>query len=122
MHELSLVESMVGSLQSAYPNRLHQIRRFTLRVGELSNVQPVLMQNAFAAYQATHPEWQQVQLQIEQLPVVVLCPVCEQRTTIENYTFVCSCGLPCKNLVQGDELEISMVELDASGTPDADAP
>lgn len=81
-----------------------------LRVGLLSNVEPMLMQNAFRAVTETEYPNQSLTLHIEMLPVLIHCQNCDITSEVENYRFVCGCGKPSANIVQGNELLISRVE------------
>ena len=58
MHEIALVRNIFTSLEEAFPDRLDKIRGIYLTVGLLSNVQPVLMENAFAAVLEEEPRYE----------------------------------------------------------------
>ena len=111
MHEISLVRTISATLEeSLSAEELGLLSAIDLRVGELSNVQPVLMQNAFGAVQEAEGKFRGVTLNVEVLPVLIECPLCAARSEVENYKFVCnSCGRPCSNVVQGNELLIHRV-------------
>jgi hydrogenase nickel incorporation protein HypA/HybF len=82
MHEISLVRTIFRTLEAEFPAaELDGLERIELKVGPLSNVETILLQNAFNA-------------------------VVEE---VENYRFVCQCGRPCANVVQGNELMIERV-------------
>ncbi len=49
MHEISLVRNIFKTLEVEFPEEIKKMRGIHLRVGQLSNVQPILMQNAFEA-------------------------------------------------------------------------
>ena len=112
MHEISLVRNIFRTLKEVVPpeNR-EKLSAINLKIGLLSNVEPVLMENAFAAVVATeNPEYHGVKLFIETVPVEVYCHECNRQTRVENYHFVCACGKPNNNIVQGAELLISSIE------------
>lgn len=110
MHEISLVRNIFKTLEDEFPGRIERIRGIHLTVGLLSNVQPVLMQNAFEAVLETEPRYNKTSLHVEVLPILIHCDYCNKNTEVLNYTFVCSCGKPGKNIVQGQELLINKVE------------
>ncbi len=116
MHEISLVRTISATLEeSLSAEELRRLSAIDLRVGELSNVQPVLMQNAFSAVQEAEGKFQDVTLHVEVLPVLVECLLCTTRSEVENYKFVCTnCGRPCSNVVQGNELLIHRVHFHPS--------
>lgn len=87
-----------------------QIERIYLQVGELSNVEPIAMQNAFEAVIEDDTRYRHAQLSITVTPVLIYCSDCKKTCGIQNYHFICSCGKPSKEIVQGDELLITKVE------------
>ncbi|MCX6217338.1 hydrogenase maturation nickel metallochaperone HypA [Spirosoma sp.] len=112
MHEISLVRNIFRTLEDEFPADMSRIRGIYLKAGLLSNVQPILMQNAFAAVLEDEPRYQQTSLHVEVLPILIHCDVCDKTTEVQQYKFVCSCGKPSRNVVQGEELLISKVEFD----------
>jgi hydrogenase nickel incorporation protein HypA/HybF len=113
MHEISLVRNIFRTLEQEFSEAERaEITAIHLRVGVLSNVEPLLMQNAFEAVTATDaPHFSAVRLEIETVPIEIYCESCAQSSGVENYRFVCAhCGLPNNNIVKGTELLISRVE------------
>ena len=110
MHEISLVRNIFKTLEDEFPDDLQRIRGIYLTVGLLSNVQPILMQSAFEAVLIDQPDYIKTSLHVEVLPVLIKCDVCDLITQVKNYKFICSCGHPCSNIIQGEELLISKVE------------
>ena len=109
MHEISLVRTIFKTLEDEFPGETDSIRNIQLTVGLLSNVQPILMQNAFDAVLQETPRYQKTSLQVEVLPILIKCHACGQTTEVKQSVFICSCGKPCGNIVQGEELFISKV-------------
>ncbi len=112
MHEISLVRSIFSTLESEFEQeKLDSLKSITLRVGKLSNVEPVLMQNAFNAVTESEQKYLDVDLIVDVLPVVLYCESCDHESSVENYKFVCSkCMTPNNNIIQGTELLIHQVE------------
>ena len=110
MHEISLVRNIFKTLEDEFPGELDKVRTIHLSVGLLSNVQPISMQNAFQAVLAAEPCYNKASLEVEVLPVLIQCAECGKITEVLNYKFFCSCGKPCKNIIQGEELLINTVE------------
>lgn len=114
MHEISLVRNIFKTLEAEFAeDEIRKLKSIHLKVGLLSNVEPLLMQNAYAAVTATDaPHFAHVRLEVEVLPVRVHCLSCGQESEIAGYRFVCEhCGVPCNNIVQGLELLISHVDV-----------
>lgn len=112
MHEVSLVRTISSTLEQEFSaEELSRLTDINLRVGLLSNVQPVLMQNAFGAVQEGEGKFVGVKLHVEVLPVIVRCELCNHESQIDNYKFACAkCGRPTSNVIQGNELLIHKVE------------
>jgi hydrogenase nickel incorporation protein HypA/HybF len=119
MHEISLVRNIFKTLEDEFPGEIDKVRGIHLTVGLLSNVQPILMQNAFAAVLEAEPRYSETTLHVEVLPVLIHCDDCDKDTEVQHYKFVCSnCGKPGRNIVQGEELLISKVEFAEAAVKD----
>ena len=112
MHELSLARNIFDAIEETFPQeRLKNMIQIDLKVGLLSNVEPILMQNAFDAIIAQETLYQGVKLNIMLVPVVIHCNQCMQDSEIEKYKFYCElCGSPDVFVKQGNELLISSVQ------------
>jgi len=111
MHEISLVRSTFNTLESEFSKEeLANMKAIDMKIGLLSNVEPILMQNAFQAVTTAEEKYQTVKLNIELIPIEIYCESCESNSTIENYKFACdTCGIPNNNVVKGTELLIHRV-------------
>ena len=112
MHEISLVRNIFRTLEEEFPNDIPRIRAINLTVGILSNVQPILMQNAFQAVLEDEPRYQKSSLNVTVLPILIHCDTCNTTSEVTQYRFICPCGKPSRNVVQGEELLISSVEFE----------
>jgi hydrogenase nickel incorporation protein HypA/HybF len=112
MHEISLVHSIFRSLQEQFPDKMETLLRVKVKAGMLSNVQPLLLQSAWDAVQECEPKYEGVKLDMEMLPVLIECSQCGKVSQVDDYCFICSCGEPCRNIIQGMELMISEVEFE----------
>ncbi|MEL6591171.1 MAG: hydrogenase maturation nickel metallochaperone HypA [Bacteroidota bacterium] len=111
MHELSLVQSIFASLREELPpEEMAQVAVVELKIGLLANVEPLLLQNAFKAYQETHPEYQAIQLMTNMVEITIKCPACHKTSTVANYIFRCGyCGTPSNQIETGEELLIHKI-------------
>jgi hydrogenase nickel incorporation protein HypA/HybF len=115
MHEIALVKNIFITIEDAFTGKIEQVRSIHIQVGLLSNVQPILLQNAFAAVQQAQPMYNAASLQIQVLPILIECTICNNITEVQQYTFVCkTCNKPCKNIIQGQELMITKVEFETA--------
>ena len=111
MHEISLVRNIFRTLEEEFPGEIDRVRCIHLTVGILSNVQPILMQNAFEAVLIDEPRYQNATLNVNVLAILIHCDDCDKDSEVQQYKFACgSCGKPGRNIVQGEELLISKVE------------
>ena len=110
MHEISLVRNIFKTLEDEFPGEIENVRGIHLTVGLLSNVQPILMQNAFEAVLEAEPKYNKTTLHVEVLSVLIHCDECDKTTEVKDYKFICTCGRPSRNIVQGEELLITKVE------------
>ena len=111
MHEISLVRNIFKTLEDEFPGEIEKVRGIHLRVGLLSNVQPILMQNAFEAVLLDEPKYNKATLDVEVLDILIHCDDCNKNSEVKQYKFACSyCDKPSKNIIQGEELLISKVE------------
>jgi hydrogenase nickel incorporation protein HypA/HybF len=112
MHEISLVRTIFRTLDDSFsPEELAKVLAVDLKVGPLANVEPTLLKNAFeAVVEEDEVRFKNIILRVNMVPILVQCPDCNQITEVQNYRFVCACGKPCGNVVQGNELLIERVE------------
>lgn len=114
MHEISLIRSVINSLEEQFSEEeLEHLLAIDLKIGLLSNIEPLLMQNAFDAVTAAEEKFQNVKLNTETVPIEIYCQECDQNSLVENYVFKCTqCGKPNNNVVKGTELLIHRVHFE----------
>ncbi len=110
MHEIFLVRNTFQRIEEEFPEKFERISEIHLKVGLLSNVQPILITNAFNAFVMEFPQYYNTQLIVDTLPVIIAC-TCGAKTEVKKNRFVCkSCGNSCKNIIQGEELYINEIK------------
>lgn len=110
MHELSIVKDIFDTLQEHYHAKVEDIQQVQVTAGLLSNVQPVLIQNAFDAFITDHPYYQEMELEVLVNDIIAHCDQCHKDFPVRYHKFVCNdCGIPSAHIVQGNELFISKV-------------
>ena len=113
MHEISLVRSIFKTLESEFDqHELNKLTQIDLKVGLLSNVEPVLIQNAFEAVREDQQRFLETRLHVNVVPIIVKCELCGVESEVKNYSFKCSNGHPTKNIIQGEEMTIERVHFD----------
>jgi hydrogenase nickel incorporation protein HypA/HybF len=113
MHELSIAMSIVDAVLEEAQQRGVRVSAVHLRLGALSSVvKDALLFSYEVACQDTPLE--RSHLIVEDVPVVVFCPRCNQRQTLASVQlFQCPvCGNPTGHIVQGKELEVFALEVE----------
>ena len=113
MHELSLVQNIFNTLEDEFPYKIDSIRGIHLTVGELSNVQPLLMESAFNVFIEDQTQYNKMKLYVDVVPIIIECKDCNKQSEVKQYKFICPfCGKPTNNMIQGDEMLITKVEFE----------
>ena len=115
MHELSIAIGIVdGVLEEAERHGGLAVEAVRVRLGCLSGVDKDALLFAYqVARQDTSLE--SSRLEIEDLKAVIFCPACAQERDAEPASgLLCPhCGTPASRIVQGEELEITALEVAA---------
>lgn len=123
MHELSIAMSIVDAALEEGQKRGVRVSAVHLRLGALSSVvKDALLFSYEVACQDTPLEGSR--LIVEDVPVVVFCPRCNQRRTLTSLQlFECpECGAPTGQVVQGKELEVFALEVEDAPAESNDRP
>lgn len=108
MHEISLIRSVFNTIEAEFSKEeIDDLEEIRLRIGLLSNIEPLLMQNAFDAVREADHIYPDVTLSIETINITIKCPSCQNISTVINYSFKCDkCGTPSNDILSGTELLI----------------
>ncbi|MBB2953568.1 MULTISPECIES: hydrogenase maturation nickel metallochaperone HypA [unclassified Sphingobacterium] len=109
MHELSIVKDIFDTLEGHYGAKVEDIQKIQVTAGLLSNVQPVLIQNAFDAFILDNNGYMDMELEVVVNEIMAYCEHCQKKFPVLYHRFVCTCGQPSSTIVQGNELYISKV-------------
>jgi hydrogenase nickel incorporation protein HypA/HybF len=115
MHELSIAEGLIDvACEAAQREGDVRVTRLVVRIGKLSGIVREALEFAFGLA-AEGSVCQGAELEIEEVPITVLCPGCrEAKGLADDYAFVCpTCGSPTPEILTGRELE--MVSLEVAG-------
>ena len=112
MHERSVCQEIITQVNDiAFQNQATAIESITLQVGPLSGVEAPLLKQAFP-FAATQTVAENAKLIIEELPVIVECKQCGSQSTVVPNKLICGqCGDYHTQLVRGDEMLLTSVEL-----------
>jgi len=114
IHEISIAESIVQIAEAkAREQNARSIQIIKLRLGTFTTIVADALQFAFEiARQGTLSR--NARLDIEIVPMVVRCVVCEASTQpLRGVCLICEqCGFPLE-IVSGEELQIEYIEVDS---------
>jgi hydrogenase nickel incorporation protein HypA/HybF len=113
MHEISIARSMIRSLEDELDDSQQKaLGEIVLEVGELSCVEPILMQNAWEAV-TMDTSYDKVSLQIDKIRTEVYCGVCDKNFFVYQHHYACpNCQTPSNQIIKGNELNIRQVKLE----------
>jgi hydrogenase nickel incorporation protein HypA/HybF len=113
MHELTLAESIVSTVKKAIENRRGaKVVLVRVKIGQLTEIVPDALQFGFESLVLDTP-LTGAKLEIEQVPIVGKCEQCSHEFTVEEFMFICpKCFSGSIQMIQGDELEISNIEVE----------
>ena len=111
MHEYSIIQSLVTSVESSIPadGRVHRI---DVRIGELSGVDCELLATAFEVFRAG-TICENASMAIERVPAIWQCPKCGGPIARGNMLRCSACDEPAR-LTSGDEIILQRIELEVS--------
>lgn len=114
MHELSVAQGLCSALEKvASDHGAKRICRAVVEVGELSNIVPQLLDDAFGTLREIEPILEGCELDIRTVPLTGECKECGRETAVRGFVFRCEhCGSGNVKLLCGEELMLRDVELE----------
>ena len=112
MHELSIVEALLESVQQELRARPEaRLGAVQLRVGALRLIEPETLQFCFAAAVRDTP-LDGARLEIERVEAAARCTSCQTEFAVEEQWFECpACHSLEARLLRGEELDLTGLEL-----------
>lgn len=113
MHELSVANSIISSLEKLKAeNGFEILRKVDLSIGRLSGVNSEALRFALESLREDTLLGSAV-LEINEKDLRIKCNICGAETDVQQFDFKCSnCGESDYDIVSGDTLEISEIEVD----------
>jgi hydrogenase nickel incorporation protein HypA/HybF len=113
MHEYSIVQALMGKIEEqARAHGAVSVQRVAVRIGELSGVEPDLLQSAFEMVREK-TICEAANLVIQRVPAKWVCRACGGDVAAGGVLRCPSCGVPAR-LAQGDEIVLDQLELEVS--------
>jgi len=111
MHEYSIIQSLVDSVEAAVAQR-GAVHKIEVRIGELAGVDCELLATAYDVFRAG-TICENATMASERVPAIWHCPKCQ--TSIERGAMLrCrACDEPAK-LLSGDEIVLQRIELEVA--------
>jgi len=110
MHEYSIVQSLVDSVEKAVGTRVANVHRIEVLIGEVSGVDAGLLATAYEVFRAgTRCEW--ADMVIERVPARWECPRCSVVIAAGRALRCPACDVPAR-LAAGDEIVLQRIELE----------
>jgi hydrogenase nickel incorporation protein HypA/HybF len=114
MHELSIALSILDVAEEEAERQQGRVAAIHLKFGPLSGVVREALESAYELAREGTP-LAGAKLVIEEVPLVVHCPVCAADRTPPSMRHLCcpDCGAPTSEVVSGRELEVCALEMES---------
>ena len=111
MHELSIMMEVVRQVEEvAKENDVEKVEKIVLQIGELASVIPHYVEEVFPA--ATYKTMlEPTELDIEIIPAMGRCKVCEKVFSLIKQEGVCSCGEKDFEVLSGREFILKEIHV-----------
>lgn len=120
MHELGIIQNVFRIIEEvAAEHHLIKVHHVKLKLGKLQQIVPEILTFAFeAAAKGTNIEG--ATLQVEEVPITMVCNGCEREFVVENQMYICpECSGTHLTMQTGMEIILESLEgeQDPSKTP-----
>lgn len=111
MHEYSIVEALIDRVRvESEARRGSHVVRLSVRIGELSGVDPDLLATAYETFRE-RSVCADASLEIRRVPARWSCPRCGALIAAGDALRCASCSTPAK-LSEGDEIVLDRIEME----------
>ena len=112
MHEYSIVQSLIDSVEAAAGRRDAAVHRIEVAIGELAGVDCQLLTTAFEVFRAG-TICEHAALAIDRIPAIWECPECRAEVGRGALLTCARCRVPVR-LAAGDEIVLQRIELEVA--------
>ncbi len=108
MHELSIVESLIGLCEeNALNSNAKNIQEIYVKIGRLSGIEVDLFRRCFETFRENSELCKNAKLFIEISPLEILCLKCDELSILEENVFKCpKCQSVEYKITQGQDLHL----------------
>jgi hydrogenase nickel incorporation protein HypA/HybF len=104
---------MFAMLEERFDAReLSGLTEIEVLAGEMSTVEPALLQSAFVAFTSTNPEYTHIKLTVNTVPLKIKCEICGQVSAVEHFVLTCPNGHRNTEIISGMELTIDKLHFE----------
>ncbi|MBU0581171.1 MAG: hydrogenase maturation nickel metallochaperone HypA [Candidatus Margulisbacteria bacterium] len=111
MHEFGIIEGIFKIIEkTADENKITKISKVKLKIGQMRQVIPEMLQSAFEAV-SKNTKAMGAALEIEHVPIIMKCKECGREFVVKNDTYTCpDCGGFKLEVISGQEVVLESVE------------
>lgn len=111
MHEYSIVQALMARVGAeAQARRATAVHRLSIRIGELSGVEPALLTTAYETFRE-RTICEHAELAVQIVAARWECPACGAAIRRGDRLTCAACSLPAR-LVEGDEIMLDRIEME----------
>jgi hydrogenase nickel incorporation protein HypA/HybF len=112
VHEYSLVQSLVGRVESlVHERKATAVHRLVVSVGELAGLDPELFQTAYDTFRAG-TVCERATLEMRRVQARWSCPGCGREIARGEVLACPACRLPARIAAGGDEILLETIEME----------
>lgn len=113
MHEYSIVSALIDQCERhARENQTNRVTRVAIKVGQLSGVEPALLETAFETFKQ-EGVCRDAVLEMQIQPLVIRCRECGHESVMETRQVICPhCNSRDTDVIDGEELLLMQLELE----------
>lgn len=111
MHEYSIVQALVDRVEAEVrARRATAVHRLSVRIGELSGVEPDLLRTAYETFREK-TVCERASLDVQTVVALWECPSCGRAIGRGDLLTCTTCAVPAR-LAQGDEIMLDRIEME----------
>lgn len=112
MHELGIMTQIVRTVDEALKNnRPCELQSFTLQIGEMTDVVPVFMENAWQVVKSS-VGFENAEMIIENVPAKARCESCGYTSDVRDFDFTCpECNGSNLKIISGKDIMIKEIQI-----------
>jgi len=113
MHEYSIVQALIEQCEAeAITHQATEIRTVVIKVGQLSGVEPHLLEVAFETFKEMSPVCSKATLDMRLQPVEIQCHACHQTSLLTEHCYLCPhCENSDISIIDGEDLILMQLEM-----------